>query len=551
MGWGQDIFSQLGDESSTASVTKPVTVKGLSGATQIAAGRSHTLALLANGSVESWGFNNVGQLGDGTAGSTPTLTPAPVPELANVVAIAAGEFHSLALLANGTVMAWGVDNAAQLGLGNTTGPNQCAGTVPCSKKPIQVPGLSGVVAIAAAANFSLALRADGTVVAWGQDLNGQLGDGIDRFGMGCGCLATPTAVPGVSGAVAISAGLSGGAALIANGTVTDWGQNDSGELGNGTIQEAGCFCSGPVVVSGLSGAEAIAKGGLHGLATLASGPVQAWGFDAQGELGNESSGLSSCGCVPVPDPVHGLTDPQQIAGGDFHSLALRPDSSVVAWGHNGNGRLGDGTEEDRNVPTPVSGISGASAVAAGSEDSFALIGPSQTLKVSLVGAGSGAVGTQGLLCPPACEERYPQSQVEILRAEPSPGSGFAGFSGPCTGTGPCQLKMDSERSLTATFGPPKGTAIAKAKIVKRKGRASFSFTAPGAITGFQCKLIRPKSTARKRHRRRKARFQSCRSAKTYKHLVPGRYTFKVGALDILGADANPAKRKFKLKKRRR
>lgn len=92
--------------------------------------------------------------------------------------------------------------------------------------------------------------------------------------------------------------------------------------------------------------------------------------------------------------------------------------------------------------------------------------------------------------------------METLRAEPSPGNGFAGFSGPCTGTAPCQMKLDQDQSLTATFGPPKGTAITKARLASRR---------------------------------------------SYSHLKPGRYTFKVRALDILGADANPALKRFAVK----
>jgi len=164
-------------------------------------------------------------------------------------------------------------------------------------------------------------------------------------------------------------------------------------------------------------------------------------------------------------------------------LALLPNGSVEAWGGGTVGQLGDGTAAGHAVPTPINGIGGASGVFSGAKDSFATIGPSQTLKVSMAGAGTGTVGTRGIICPPSCEGRYPQSQVEILRAEPSPGSGFAGFSGPCSGAAPCQVKLDADQGVTATFGPPKGTAIIRAKISSRRKSASFSFSAPGAITG--------------------------------------------------------------------
>jgi hypothetical protein len=110
--------------------------------------------------------------------------------------------------------------------------------------------------------------------------------------------------------------------------------------------------------------------------------------------------------------------------------------------------------------------------------------------------------------------------------------------------------MDGDATVTATFGRPKGTTIAKAKIVRRKKLATFSFSAPGAITGYECMLVaraRRKGTA-KSARRREPRFSGCSSPRRYRHLKPGRYEFRVRALDILGADANPAEMKFKLRK---
>src|SRR5204863_3468650 len=125
---------------------------------------------------------------------------------------------------------------------------------------------------------------------------------------------------------------------------------------------------------------------------------------------------------------------------------------------------------------------------------LALVGVSHTLGVSLAGTGAGAAGGNGMLCPGTCSQRYPEGAVVNLLAHPATGSGFAGFTGACTGTGVCRVKLDGDRSLTATFGPPKGTAITAALISKRKRRATFSFAARGAITGFECALQR-----RRRH----------------------------------------------------
>jgi alpha-tubulin suppressor-like RCC1 family protein len=548
VGWGNNEIGLVGTGELTVNpIESPAAVRGVTEATQISSGNDHALALRANGTVMAWGFNDLGQLGDGTTENR--LIPSPVPGLTDVVAVAVAGATSLALRANGTVMAWGDNGFGGLGNGTSSDPEAC-GTDSCSKVPVPVPGLSGVVAIAGGSSV-LALLANGTVMAWGENGVGQSGDGGKREG--CKCVDRPTLVPGVSGAVAISAGEENGSALLANGTVKAWGANSSGQLGNDPTLVGDCRCLGPVTVSALAGAKAIAFGAAHSLALLSNGVPQAWGQNDAGQLGNGTFSDTGCECVPVVAPVAGLAGVRGVAAGGFHNLALLTDGTVRSWGEDDAGQLGvPGSEESRNLPTPVNGVSGASAVFADQDNSFALIGPSQTLRISFAGAGTGAVGGSGILCTAAdCESRYPQSQVEILRAEPSPGSGFAGFSGPCQGTGPCQVKMDGDQTVTATFGPPKGTRITRARIKSRSRRnfALFSFTAPGAITGFQCKLTRPKP-ARKGKRRPKARFVACPASKRYKRLRTGRYTLQVRALNILGADANPAKKRFTIKARK-
>ena len=272
--------------------------------------------------------------------------------------------------------------------------------------------------------------------------------------------------------------------------------------------------------------------------------------------------------MPTPAGVLALVGAQSLAAGIHHNLALLADGSVWSWGLNENGALGDGTETNRSSPVAVTGLSGANAVNAGFYTSFALVGPSRTLTVALAGAGAGTVGGPGgIVCPGAsCSRRFPGSQVQMLRADPAPGTGFAGFTGACTGTATCQVTMDADKTVTATFGPPKGTKITKAEITqarqpKKKARASatkkpaakakFSFSAPGAVTGYQCLLVKPKTKTKKaRHSKKKAkaRFTSCASPKRYKKLRKGRYTFKVRARNNLGVDARPAQRKFRIKR---
>jgi alpha-tubulin suppressor-like RCC1 family protein len=556
LGWGYNADGQVGNgtisSGSCSCVATPSPLLGVTEAAEIAAGYEFGLALLADGRVMSWGYNWGGELGNGNTDLNPV--PAPVPGLSNVVAVAAGSEFALALLGDGSVMAWGENAYGQLGLGDPTGPETCH-TVKCSKVPRRVPGVSNAIAIAAYGYHGMALLADGTVLSWGADEQGQQADGVGMT-TGCICVPTPHPIAAASGAVAIAAGYYTGAALFADGSVRDWGGNGRGDLGTGQATQAtACQCLGPVSPAGLPAVARLSSGGSGSMALLQSGGALGWGHNYYGQVGNGTKSQSPpCYCVPLPTPVIGLTSPRQVVAGGEGSVALLPDGTMAAWGDNQYGLLGNGSAGgDATVPTPVPGVSGVSEAAAGESNTYAILGPSHELRVELAGDGAGAVGGRGIVCPSVCAQRYSDAQVEALRAEPP--AAFAGFSGPCTGTGPCKVKMDGDQTVTATFGRPKGTAITKAKIVRRKKMATFSFTAPGAITSYECMLVRK---APKRHKgagksakRRKPRFSACGSPRSYRHLKPGRYLFRVRALDILGADAIPAVRKFKLKRPRR
>src|SRR5690606_15123601 len=175
------------------------------------------------------------------------------------------------------------NTSGQLGAPNT-GPETC-GTAGCSRVPLKVPGVSNAIAIAAYGRHSMALLADGSVLAWGENEHGEQGDGVGTSA-GCECVPTPTPVPGITGAVAIAAGAHTGAALLADGTVRNWGSNLVGSLGTGTPSPAaGCACLGPVSPAGLAGVKQLSGGGSHTLALLNDGSVVGWGFNRDGQLG--------------------------------------------------------------------------------------------------------------------------------------------------------------------------------------------------------------------------------------------------------------------------
>jgi RHS repeat-associated protein len=332
--WGYNADGELGD-GTTASRLTPVQVNGLSDATAVAAGDLHSLALTGGGSVRSWGANAFGQLGDGTTANR--TSPVQVSGLSGVTAIAAGNYHSLALKSDGSVLAWGLNNAGQLGDGTTTNRTS----------PVTVQGLSGVVAVAAGglpgyAGHSVALKADGTVWAWGYGKNGQLGLGSTSS------VLNPQQVPGLAAVVAIAASGDNTYALEADGTVWAWGDDHYGQLGNTSVH--GAKSSSPVRAN-ITGVTAIAAGGTHVLALKDDGIVWGWGNNNTGQLGDNGACGKTC---DTPVQITNLIGTTALAGGYVHSLAARQDGTVEAWGNNSTGQLGDGTTTVRLTPVQTS-----------------------------------------------------------------------------------------------------------------------------------------------------------------------------------------------------
>ena len=221
--WGSNHSGQLGDGTTTDSTT-PVDVVGLGApAIAVSAGKGHTCALVTGGGVKCWGWNQSGQLGDGTGGSTGDFSAIPVGVVGlegGVVAIAAGSVHTCALTTAGNVKCWGWNAHGQLGDGTTFD----------STTPVDVVGLgSGAVAVSGGIFHTCALTTAGGATCWGDNSAGQLGDGTTFDS------TIPIGVSGLtSGVVAISAGGSGHTCALAAGGAKCWGSNVMGQLGDGT-----------------------------------------------------------------------------------------------------------------------------------------------------------------------------------------------------------------------------------------------------------------------------------------------------------------------------
>ena len=325
--WGDNHNGQLGDGTFISNRTATMRVGGLSTITSISGGGGHNLALKEDGTVWTWGWNAYGQVGNGT--TTNELAAEQIRELNNITAIAGGDYHSLALKNDGTVWTWGLNNYGQLGDGTTTNRS----------KPVQVSGLSGVIAIAGEYYHSLALKNDGTVWAWGANDGGQLGDGTTTQ------RSTPVQVSGLSEIIAIAGGYHS-LALKNDGTVWAWGLNNYGQLGDGTTISRNMA----IQVSGLNNVYAIAGGDVYSLALKEDGTVWAWGSNSYGQLGdgtrtNRSTAVQIIG-------LNGVTD---ISGGGYHSLAIKNDGTVWAWGDNYAGQLGSGGNRYCEYPKWVCG----------------------------------------------------------------------------------------------------------------------------------------------------------------------------------------------------
>ncbi len=315
----------------------------------------------------AWGGDGDGQLGDGTI-ATPSSQPLPRPlnGVPTLTAVAVGGTHSLGLKPDGTVVAWGDDGNGQLGNGAALTGSQATPTT-----VVGVGGsgtLGGVIAIAAGAYHSLALKSDGTVVAWGGDFSEQLGDGANDVDQPAPVLVHTVSGGGVlSGIVAIAAGGYHTLALKSDGTVVAWGRNEFGELGNGAITG---LEPTPVAVVGVGGSGflanvvAIAAGTVHSLALRSDGTVVAWGRDDDGQLGNGSASSANQATPVVVVGVGGggaLTSVVALSAGGAHNLALKSDGTVAAWGFNTFGQLGNGSTGSVDQPSPaiVAGVGGS------------------------------------------------------------------------------------------------------------------------------------------------------------------------------------------------
>lgn len=327
---------------STSSAAQPAHAES---AVQVVSGVSHSCALTPNGDVYCWGFNLLGQLGDGSTELRDR--PVKVKNLEEPIkSLTAGHFHTCGLSESGNAYCWGADEFDQIGVD----ADECGDEIPtrCAKTAVQITALGGgIVSLNAGVFHTCAAPASGGVRCWGSNGFGQLGTGSsDRQDR-----STPVTVPGIDTQVtALVGGDWHSCALTAAGSVSCWGRNRSGELGDGGACESVC---GPAVVVGLeSGVTDLVAGSTHTCALLEEGSVRCWGSNTFGSLGNGTTEDSSVP-VEVAGLPAGVTSLSASAVGKA-TCALFADGPPMCWGMNSRGLLGDGTQADQPSPVPIS-----------------------------------------------------------------------------------------------------------------------------------------------------------------------------------------------------
>ena len=347
--WGSNSLGQLGNGTGGtfhAHSPVPVKVTGIDDATAITTGSffdSNSCALHQNGTISCWGRNDFGQLGNDAGGNEGDMSSVPVKvqDIDNATAISAGWGNSCALHQNGTISCWGINLTAQIDDNEE----------PTNSVPVKVQDIDDATAISTGWGHSCALHQNGTISCWGRNEYGQLGDGSDEGSL------VPVGVVGIDDATAISAGNLHTCALHRNGNISCWGYNLDGQLGDGTDSDLAKHSSVPVKVVNIDDATAIGTSWDHSCALHQNGTISCWGRNDFGQLGNDAGGNEG-DMSSVPVKVQDIDNATAISTSSTNSCALHQNGTISCWGTNYRGALGDGTYVSSFLPRFVAGFGG-------------------------------------------------------------------------------------------------------------------------------------------------------------------------------------------------
>ncbi|MEI2711383.1 MAG: CARDB domain-containing protein [Chitinophagaceae bacterium] len=516
--WGSNSSGQIGDgttnyydENFNEVVNDrhvPTPVQGLSDAIAISAGYDYTCAIRTSGQAVCWGSNDYGQIGDGTYShyddvaqqflDNDRLVPTPVVGLADAKTISSGgveDVHTCAIRNSGQAVCWGSNRNGEIGDGTHTYWDQNDVKVDNDRlTPTAVQGLADAESISAGGDHSCAVRTSGQAVCWGGNQYGQLGDGtvVDHL--------LPTAIPGLGDTKSIIDGSpyvgEYTCAVRDSGQVLCWGWNWAGGP-----DLPGPASYAPVAIAGLTDADSFAASWYHSCAIRTSGEVACWGANHAGQIGDGTTvdRVDPTTVFLVPSiPVHSLTVNKSGSGtgvvtsspggiscgldcveaydeGSQVTMTATPTSGSTFTGWSGAGCSGTGT-----CQVTIGSDQTATAT-------FAANPPTQhTLTAAKAGTGQGTITSSpaGIDCGATCSHTFDDATQVTLTAAPTSGSTFTGWSGAgCSGTGTCQVTINSDQTATATFAAdtvlPGEATISKVTIsgpakVKKGKQATYA-----------------------------------------------------------------------------
>jgi alpha-tubulin suppressor-like RCC1 family protein len=458
--WGRGNYGALGNGANDDSWTPtPALSMGVGRtAVSISSGQHHTCAIIDNGSVSCWGLGDNGQLGNGDLLNR--NVPTPVSSLGvgrTAVAISSGAFHTCVILDNGSVSCWGWGQAGQLG--NGVGYNMLVPTPTSSLGQDRT-----AIAISSGGSHTCIVLDNGAVSCWGANSFGQLGNGegnterepvlTDSLGVG-------------RTAVAIAVGLDFSCALLDDGTVSCWGNAEYGQLGDSHSQEQ--FSPQPTKDFGEGRrAVSLAGKGLQACVILDDGNIKCWGYNANGQLGN--GGNSNTATPTLTNSLGGGRTAIAISAGTGTMCALLSDGNASCWGTGYSGRLGNGQNTNKNVPTQVSDLAPERTYALSERDW------DDDGVMNIFDTSRGEPGSPLFRCPPGtytvipepedasdCKEADPGHYVDLARGNaqesqtPCPEGTFNPANG-STSPDDCRV-ADAGNYLDASLGPGQATQI--------------------------------------------------------------------------------------------
>ena len=284
----------------------------------------HSAAVTANGDLYCWGENHYGQIGNGTTDDQKI----PIKILDKVVSVSLGRSHSAAITTNGALYCWGNNHYGQIGNGDSSGWGNAA-----EAQTIPVKILDNTVLVSLGWYHSAAIATNGDLYCWGDNFNGQVGNGGESQGV-------PAPVKILENVVSVSLKRARSAAITENGDLYCWGENSYGKIGNGNTEDQ----TTPEKV--LENVVSVSQGTSHSAAITENGDLYCWGLNKWGQIGNGSTEDQT-----IPEKI--LENVVSVSLGDRHSAAITTNGDLYCWGYNLSGQVGNGSTENQSIPKKI------------------------------------------------------------------------------------------------------------------------------------------------------------------------------------------------------